>query len=229
MNLHSAIALKQVNDFRYLESMVTSSLNDLKRRKALGWSAFWSLHEIWCSLSIPLDLKLRLFRTTCLFVLVYVCETWIITKFMDAKLNAFATSCYRTMLNMKRLDNVLNAKNFYLTGTSPLLSMVMLRQLKFLGHILRMEKDEPANNCALYEPSHGKRPPGRPRRFFPHQVQEIDPNNYLSEDDIVYIAAHFARPSQMERPHVQSTVPQPTDDDECYCIKSTNGSWPFPG
>ena len=35
------------------------------------------------------------------------------------------------------------------------------RQPKFLGllgHILRMEKDEPANIYALFEPSHGRRP-----------------------------------------------------------------------
>lgn len=41
--------LKQVNDFRYLGSMVASSLNDFKRRKALGWSAFRSFDKMWYS------------------------------------------------------------------------------------------------------------------------------------------------------------------------------------
>ena len=68
--------------------------------------------------SIPLDLKLRLFRTTCLSVLMYGCEIWIITKDVDAKLNAFVISCSRIMLNIKRLDNVSNDRIHYLSNTT---------------------------------------------------------------------------------------------------------------
>ena len=32
------------------------------------------------------------------------------------------------------------------------------RWVSLLGHILRLEKDEPANIYALFEPSHGRRP-----------------------------------------------------------------------
>ena len=52
---------------------------------------------------------------------------------MGVKLNAFATSCYSIMLNSNRLDNVSNERIHDLTGTSPFLSMVISRQLKFLG------------------------------------------------------------------------------------------------
>ena len=91
--------------FPYLGSMVASSPNDFKRRKAVRWSSLWGLDN-WYSQSIPLDLKLRLFRTTC--VLLHVCEVWIIIKDMGAKLNAFTTSCYRIMLNIKRLNKLSN-------------------------------------------------------------------------------------------------------------------------
>ena len=57
----------------------------------------------------------------------------IITKDMGEKLNAFATSCYMIMLNSNRPDKVSNERIYDLTGTSPLLSMVISRQLKFLG------------------------------------------------------------------------------------------------
>jgi hypothetical protein len=181
--------LKQVNDFRYLGSMVASSLSDFKRRKALAWSAFWSLEKIWRSQSVPLDLKLGIFRTTCLSILLYGSETWVFNKDMAAKLNAFATSCYRIMLGIRRLDKVSNDRIYALTGSTQLMQTVISRQLKFLGHILRMDKEEPANTYALYEPPHGKRPPGRQRRSFSRQVQEwIDPNNNFSEDDITRTA-----------------------------------------
>ena len=79
------------------------SSNTFKRRKPLAWSDFWSLSKICYLQTIPSDLKLRLFRTTCLSILLYGCQTWIITKDMSEKLNAFAMSCYRIMLNRKNL------------------------------------------------------------------------------------------------------------------------------
>ena len=89
----------------------------------------------------------------------------------------FATSWYRIMLNIKRLEKVSNDRIYDHISTSPLLSTVILRQLKFFSHILRMEKDEPANIYALHDPSHRKRSPGRPRRSFLGQIQEwINPN-----------------------------------------------------
>ena len=52
-----------------------------------------------CSLTILLDLKLLLFKITCLSVLPYGCQTCLITKDMGVKLIVFSTSCYRIMLN----------------------------------------------------------------------------------------------------------------------------------
>ena len=70
---------------------------------------------------------------------------------VGAKLNALAVSCYRIILNIKRLDNVSNDRIYDLTGTSHLLLAVISRQLKFLCHILPTEKDELANIYPLYE------------------------------------------------------------------------------
>lgn len=65
-----------------------------------------------------------------------------------------------TTLSIKRLNKVLNdpRRIYDLSGTSPLLSTVIICQLKFLGHILLKEKDEPANIYALFEPLPEKTP-----------------------------------------------------------------------
>lgn len=87
--------------------------------------------------------------------------------------------------NIKHLDKVSNDRSYGLTGTSPLLMTVILQQLKFLGHILRMEKDETPNIYMLYEPSHEKSPSERPWRSFSCQVREwIKSTNSFLEDDI---------------------------------------------
>ena len=65
------------------------------------------------------------------------------------------------MLDIKRIDHVLNTTVYSMTNTVPLIHLVRHRQLKFLGHILRMSKEEPARRYALYIPTIAKRRPGR--------------------------------------------------------------------
>ncbi|KAI8482458.1 hypothetical protein Bbelb_397780 [Branchiostoma belcheri] len=64
-------------------------------------------------------------------------------KDMENKINSFATSCNRIMLNIKRRDRVTNNSIYNMTQTSPLIQHVRLRQLNFSGHIIRMPEDEP--------------------------------------------------------------------------------------
>ena len=77
------------------------------------------------------------------------------------------------MLNIKRIDHVLNTTIYSMTNTVPLIHLVRHRQLKFLGHILRMSKEEPARRYALYIPTIGKRRPGRPRTSYLNYVQRL--------------------------------------------------------
>ena len=96
-------------------------------------------------------------------ILLYGCEFWVISHDMESKINAFATSCYRIMFNIKRKDH--SQTPWYIPWPTPniLSTHVRKRQLRFLGHILRLPEEEPASIYALYIPSHGNRRPGRPR------------------------------------------------------------------
>ena len=163
--------INHVTNFRYLGSMMGSSASDLKRRKALAWTAFWKLEHLWKSATIPISTKVKLFDTTCVTVLLYGCESWIISKDMENKINSFGTSCYRIMLNIKRIDRVPNATIYSLTETAPLVERARIRQLKFIGHVLRLPDDEPVREYALYVPTHGKRKPGRQRTLFTKYIQ----------------------------------------------------------
>ena len=96
--------INHVSDFRYLGSMVASGSSDLKRRKSLAWCAFWKLEQLWKSPHISISTKVKLFNTTCVTILLYGCESWVISQDMENKINAFASSCYRVMLNIKRID-----------------------------------------------------------------------------------------------------------------------------
>jgi hypothetical protein len=156
--------LKQVTDFQYLGSRMSSSLIDFNRRRGLAWAAFWKLEKIWRAQHVLIGLKLKIFKVSVMSVFLYGCETWIITSAMADKINSFATSCYRVMLGIKRLDKVANAAVYERVGERPLIIAVQQRQLRWVGHALRREVAEPARIFALYEPAptHGRVPRGRP-------------------------------------------------------------------
>ena len=166
-------SINHVPDFKYLGSLMASSYKDLLRRKALAWSTFWKLERIWRSQIITIETKVRIFNTTCVTVLLYGCESWVISSEMESKINSFATSCYRIMLNIKRIDHVPNAQLYVDTNTEPLIKRVRLRQLTFLGHILRMPEDEPCMMYALYTPTHGRRRAGRQKTSYLSYVQKL--------------------------------------------------------
>ena len=102
-------AIKHVTDFKYLGSQMASSASDFKRRKALAWGAFWKLERLWRSSELPISTKIKLFHTTCVTILLYGCESWVLSQDMECKINAFATSSYRVMLNIKQRDHVSNS------------------------------------------------------------------------------------------------------------------------
>jgi hypothetical protein len=165
--------IKHVTDFKYLGSKMASTASDLKRRKALAWCAFWKLERLWKSSLLSIPAKVKLFHTTCVTILLYGCESWVLSLDMESKINAFATSCYRIMLNIKRKDHVPNTSVYAMTETKPLIHSVRNLQLRFLGHILRMPEDKTARKYALYLPPHGKRRPGRPRTTYLTYIQRV--------------------------------------------------------
>ena len=142
---------------------------------SLVWvlSAFWKLERLWGISQLSISTKVKLFNTTCMTILLYGCESWVISHDMESKINAFATSCYRIMLNIKRKDHVPNTMIYSMTNTESLIHHVRNRQLRFLGHILSLPEEEPASRYALYIPSHGNRRPGRPRTSYLAYIQRL--------------------------------------------------------
>ena len=108
----------------------------------------------------------------------------------ENKINSFGTSCYRIMLNIKGIDGVPNATIYSLTETAPLIERVRLRQLRFLGHVLRLPENEPVREFAMYVPTHGRRKPGRQRTLFTNYIHCLlgDPDSLLNDNQLLEMA-----------------------------------------
>ena len=74
--------LENVYNFLYLGSDFAADGNqedDIKRRKALATARCGRLRHIFDSEKLSLDLKLRLYKAAVCSVLIYGCESWILT------------------------------------------------------------------------------------------------------------------------------------------------------
>lgn len=203
INSHKYLELKGqqiewVRDFKYLGSYVASSETDIRIRKGQAWGAFWKMKDVFCSKSLRIGLKMKIFKAACLTILLYGCESWILNEKLAKSLDSFATSCYRIMLNIKRLDKVTNDEVYKRvaagsTHIDPLSRTVQIRQLKFVGHCLRKPKSTLINQYVLYKPEdgHGQRSRGRPRLLYPDYISGIiNDRDPPTTDAIRATAAH---------------------------------------
>ena len=167
--------IKWVENFKYLGSMMLSSETDIKIRKGQAWGAFWKMKDIWKSIKISLTLKINIFKASCLSILLYGSESWIITHKLADSLNSFATNCYRIMQNIKWQDKTSNETLYKNTKQEPIVQTIQRRQLRFIGHCLRRDKEEFTYQYALYtpQPRHGKRKQGRPKLLYPEYIAKL--------------------------------------------------------
>ena len=164
--------INRVNDFKYLGAKMASTENDIAYRKSLAWTAFWKLKKIWRAAYIPLKLKLDIYQTAILSILLYGSETWVITKKTEKEINAFGTKCYRQILNINPQSKTTNKTVYELTNREPLINTVRKNQLRWVGHSMRLKNDEPAKIFALYEPAHGGKV-GRPKLSYKRQIADL--------------------------------------------------------
>lgn len=66
---------------------------------------FGTLEKIWKS-NVPIKINLK--NPSCLSILLYGSETWLLQDTFVQQINPFATSCYRVMLNTRRDEHVTN-------------------------------------------------------------------------------------------------------------------------
>ena len=125
--------IKEVDDFKYLGSLIASTSNDVSQRIAKGWTAFWQLGKIWRASNIGLDLKTNIFSAAVISIQLYGCESWVITPSIESQLNTFGTKCLRSILRISILDHTPNSEIYERAGLRPIATIARKRQLKWLG------------------------------------------------------------------------------------------------
>jgi len=115
------------------------------------------------------NLKIKIYRTIILPVVLYGCETWSLTLREERKLRVFENMVLRRIFGPRR-DEVTGEwrrlHNVELNGLycSPnIVRVIKWRRMRWAGHVARMGEEREVYKVLVGKPE-GKRPLGRPRR-----------------------------------------------------------------
>ena len=145
---------------------LASTEQDVNIRLGKAWAALNGMNNIWKS-NLPDQLKRNFFRATVESVLVYGSISWTLPSALEKKIDGSYTRMLRAALNKSWTDHLSNAE---LYGNIPRVTATIRQQrLRFAGHC-RRSKNELSSEGLLWEPSHGKRSRGRPRKTYVDQL-----------------------------------------------------------
>jgi hypothetical protein len=115
------------------------------------------------------NVKVKIYKTTILPVVLYGRETWSLTLREEHRLRVFENKVLRRIFGPKR-DEVtgewrkLHSEELHNLYSSPdIIRQVKSRQMRWVGHVARMGEERKVYKV-LVGKSEGKRPFGRPRR-----------------------------------------------------------------
>ena len=156
--------IKQVSSFNYLGSTITEDARcekEIKRRITIAKSAFSKLDKILRNVSLSMKTRLRVLNCYIHPVLTYGSEAWAITSDMRKRLESCEVWFLRRMMRISWKDKVSNEEVFRRAGTGrKLIFDLRMRQMKFLGHVMRKGELE---NLAMTGKIEGRRSRGRRR------------------------------------------------------------------
>jgi len=114
-------------------------------------------------------LKIKIYRTIILPVVLYGCETWSLILREERKLRVYENMVLRRIFGPRR-DEVtgewgrLHNEELYDLYSSPnILRVIKSRRMRWGGHVARVGEERGAYRVLVGKPE-GKRPVGRPRR-----------------------------------------------------------------
>ena len=162
--------LVQTENFIYLGSTVSSSSRidkELRNRTGKASGAFSKLRQkLWNNTHVSIKAKCKVYRAVVLSTLLYSSESWIIYRSQVKKLHAYMMRQLRDIMKIKWYNKVTNEEILQRAGLPAMADILIERNLRWLGHVHRMDKDRLPRQLLYSQLCDGKRNQGRPRLRF---------------------------------------------------------------
>ncbi|KAJ4450358.1 hypothetical protein ANN_01779 [Periplaneta americana] len=174
----------EVEKFKYLGATVTD-INDtreeIKRRINMGNACYYSVEKLLSSSLLSKNLKVRIYKTVILLVVLYGCEAWTLTLREEQRLRVFENKVLRKIFGAKR-DEVTgewrklhNAELHVLYSSPDIIRNIKSRRLRWAGHVAHMGESRNAYRVRLYD-----------LEDLPEEYRRGVDHAYFLEDDNVY-------------------------------------------
>jgi hypothetical protein len=155
----------QNNDrFCYLGSLLSQKVNiddEVTRRVSAAAAAFGRLEaRLWRDRDIRTRTKVLVYRAVVVTALLYAAETWTIYSRHIRKLNKFHFRCLRRILGISWKDRVSNLEVLKRADIEDVEAMIIRHQLRWTGHVLRMDTRRIPKILFYGELAHGRRTQG---------------------------------------------------------------------
>ena len=164
--------IERVEEFKYLGTTLTnknSITEEIKSRLKVGNACYYSVQNILSSSLLSKKLKIKIYRTIILPVVLYGRETWSLTLREERKLRVFENRVFRRVFGPKRDETTGEWRKLHNEELSDLCSLpnivrvVKSRRMRWAGHVARMGQGRGVHRVLVGKPE-GKRPLGSPRR-----------------------------------------------------------------
>jgi len=163
---------ERVEEFKYFGTTLTnqnSIAEEIKRRLRSGSACYHSVQNCLSSRLLPKNLKIKIYRTIILPIVLYGCETWSLALREERKLRVFENMVLRRIFGPRR-DEVTgewrklhNEELNDLYSSPNIVRVIKSRRMRWAGHVARMGEKRGVCRVLLGKPE-GRRPLGRPRR-----------------------------------------------------------------
>jgi len=133
------------------------------------YRSFSKLRKVWLSKSLRNDTKIRIFNAWVKSVLLYGCETWLVKKEIQRKIQTFVNKCLRYILRIWWPNIISNKVLWKITGQEDINVEIRKWKFRWIGHTLRKDDGEITKAALLWNPQ-GNRKRGRPRNSWRRSV-----------------------------------------------------------
>ena len=168
--------LKTVDQFKYLGSIISAD-GSLDREIAARISkASQSLGRlrtrVMSNRNVRLSTKIKVYKAVVLSSLLYGCESWTLYRRHMKQLERFHLRSLRSLLGIKWQDRVTNLEVLEQASLVSIEAMILKAQLRWTGHVIRMDSSRLPRQLLYGELTQGTRPVGRPKKRFKDVIKD---------------------------------------------------------
>ena len=157
---------EEVGEFKYLGALITNRneiQKEIKHRLNSGNACYYALQRLLSSRLLSKNIKLKIYKTVILPVILYGCETWTLTLREEKRLRVFENKVLRKIFGPKRDEETGEWRRLHNTelkdlyGKPDIIRKIKSHRLRWAGHVARMGDERGVRKILEGKPE-GKRP-----------------------------------------------------------------------